>query len=292
VGERISVSPSFTVPSVSESRLAGRDGDDAWVPRVPDRGGGLGRVGETHPGDSARSTRLLPTVDETFGTFRGLRRRWSRCATLMGVGEHEITQLLHEYGCLLVFVIVALQAVGAPLPGTTVLIAAAVYAGTAHGLPIAGVIAAGALGALAGTSAGFALGRWGGERLLLRVGARLRQSPERVAQLRNEFAAHGAAFLFIGRFITGVRNVIGLVAGASGMALSRFLPVTAAAATVWALVNALEYYWFGHALAGASTWVQILLVCAGLVWMIVSLRVLRCRALRRIERAGSPAEAG
>lgn len=207
------------------------------------------------------------------------------------MGTHEINQLLHEYGCLVVFAVVALQALGAPLPGTTVLVAAALYAGTDHGLPITGVIAAGVLGAVAGTTAGFALGRWGGEALLLRIGARLRQSPERVARLRCEFATHGAAWLFVGRFITGVRNVSGLVAGASGMALVRFLPVTVAAATVWALVNALEYYWFGHALAGASTWVQIVLIGAGIAWMVVSLRLLRRRALRRMERA-SATEAG
>jgi membrane protein DedA with SNARE-associated domain len=37
---------------------------------------------------------------------------------------HEIHHLLHEYGLGMVFAVVALQALGAPLPGTTVLIAA------------------------------------------------------------------------------------------------------------------------------------------------------------------------
>ena len=142
------------------------------------------------------------------------------------VGSHEIQHLVHEYGCLLVFVAVGSQAVGLPVPGTTALIAAALYAATAHGLPIIGVIAAGALGALAGTSAGFAVGRWGGEGVLLRVGGRLRQSPERAQQLRRQFACHGVAWLFVGRFISGVRNATGLLAGASGMSLSRFLPVS------------------------------------------------------------------
>jgi len=191
-----------------------------------------------------------------------------------------------------VFATVGLQALGAPLPGTTALIAAALYAATAHGLPIAGVIAAGALGALTGTSAGFALGRWGGESLLLRIGARLHQSPERVQRLRTEFAAHGAGWLLIGRFVGGVRNVCGLVAGASGMPLRTFLPLSAAAATAWALVNGLEYYWFGHALAGASTWVQILLVCAGVAWALLTVRLLRRRALRRIQRTSRAAGTG
>ena len=206
------------------------------------------------------------------------------------MGSHELQHLVHEYGCLLVFVVVALQALCLPLPGTTALIAAAVYAATAHGLPIVGVIAAGALGALVGTTTSFALGRWGGEPLLLRVGARLRQPPERVEQARSAFANHGAAWLFVGRFISGVRNVTGLLAGASGMSVRRFLPVSAAAALAWALLNGLEYYWFGHALLGASTWVQAVMVCAGIAWLLVSLGLLRRRALRQLQKVSSTAD--
>ena len=198
------------------------------------------------------------------------------------MGLHEIQRLVHEYGCLLVFVAVGLQALGAPVPGTTALIAAALYAGAAHGLPIVGVIAAGVLGALTGTTIAFALGRKGGERLMLGVGARLRQPPERVQRLRRQFAEHGSAWVFVGRFLTGARNLTGWVAGASGMELRRFLAVSAAAALSWALLNALEYYWFGHALIGASTWVQVALVCAGLAWLLASVLLLRRRTLRRL----------
>jgi membrane protein DedA with SNARE-associated domain len=203
------------------------------------------------------------------------------------MSSHEIQHLLHQYGCGLVFVVVGLQALGAPLPGTTVLIAAALYAATSHGLPIFWVIAAGALGALAGTGVGFAVGRYRGERLLLRVAPRLRQSPERVQALRSEFAAHGGRWLFVGRFISGLRNVTGLLAGASGMPLGRFLVLGATAATAWALFNGLGYYWFGQALAGAETWLQILLACAGLAWMLISLGLLRRRALRRLRSASA-----
>jgi membrane protein DedA with SNARE-associated domain len=198
------------------------------------------------------------------------------------MGAHEIQHLVEGYGCLLVFVMVAWQAFGLPLPGSTALVAASVYAAAGHDLPIAGVIAAGALGAVVGTTAGYALGRWGGEGLLLRLGARVRQSPERIQQLRHAFATRGSVWLFIGRFITGLRNLAGLLAGASGMPFKRFLPVSAAAALTWATVVALEYYWFGHALLGASTWVRVVMVGAGIAWLVVSISVLRRRALREL----------
>jgi membrane protein DedA with SNARE-associated domain len=192
---------------------------------------------------------------------------------------------------LLVFVAVALQAFCLPLPGTTVLVAAAVYAATDHGLPIAGVIAAGVLGCLTGTVAAFLVGRWGGERALVRLGGRLRQSPERVQQLREVFAAQGVVWVFIGRFITGLRNVTGLLAGAAGMPIRRFVPVSFAAALTWAVVSALEYYWFGHALLGASTLVRVVLVVAGIAWLVVSLGVLRRRALHHLDTATATAAA-
>lgn len=198
------------------------------------------------------------------------------------MSAHTITHLVHVYGYAIVFAAAGLQALGAPLPGTTVLVAAAVYASTAHGLSIVGVIAAGAGGVLLGTSIAYALGRWGGERLLVRLPARLRRSPDFVDRLRDEFAAHGGAWVFVGRFVTGLRNVTGLVAGACGMAARRFVAISAAAALAWAALNGLQYYWFGRALAGASTWVQIVLVVAGLAWMVISLRFLHRRAAKRL----------
>jgi membrane protein DedA with SNARE-associated domain len=206
------------------------------------------------------------------------------------MGSHAIQQLLHHYGLALVFAAVGLQALGAPLPGTTVLIAAAVYAGTSHGLPIGGVIAAGALGALVGTTGGYAVGRWRGEAVLISVARRLRQSPERVQALRYEFAAHGGAWLFIGRWVTGVRNVTGLLTGSSGMGSRRFLSLTAASALLWATVVTVQYYWFGDALAAADTWLQVVLIGSGVAWMVISLNLLRRRALRRIQRAPSASE--
>ena len=169
------------------------------------------------------------------------------------------------------------------MPGTTVLIAAALYAGTTHGLPIEGVIAAGALGALAGTSAAYAIGRYAGDRVLASVTQRTRAKPQQLQHVRLELAEHGAAWVFIGRFVTGLRNVIGLLAGTSGMPVRRFLPVCAAACMTWASLNGLGYYFFGHALAGASTWLQLVLICAGIVWTVLTFRVLRRRMLKRLD---------
>lgn len=208
------------------------------------------------------------------------------------VSSHDVAQLIHEYGLIVVFLAAGLQAVGFPVPGGTALVIAGIDASTKHGLPLVGVIAAGALGALLGTSAGFALGRWRGEPVLARLGSLFRRKPERVQRLRQQFQQHALAPVFIARFITGARNLAGLVSGASGMAFSPFFLVSAAAAVAWSALITLEYYFAGHAILGAPTWLQILLVVVGILATIVSFRLLRPGVIARgkaaAEAANSP----
>lgn len=207
---------------------------------------------------------------------------------LGAVSSHEITQLIHDFGLLAVFLAAGFQAMGFPVPGGTALVIAGIDASSRNGLPLAGVIAAGTLGALLGGTAGFAVGRWRGEPVLVRVGRLFRQEPERVHELRGQFQRHAVAPLFVARFVTGLRNAAGLVAGASGVPLSRFLAVSAVAALAWSALITLEYYFAGHAILGAPTWLQIVLIIVGLVATIASFRFLR---LGLGARARPPAEA-
>ena len=199
------------------------------------------------------------------------------------MSHHTIAQLIDAHGLAVVFAAAGLQALGAPIPGTTVLITAAIYAATAHGLPIAGVIAAGALGAICGTSLGFAVGRLRGAEILRWLARRLRRDPAHVDALRTVVARRGAVWLIAARFISGMRNVAGLLAGASGMGWWRFAAFSSAGALAWATLSALEYYFFGAALTAADTWVQIVLVACGIAWLVFTLRVVRRRAVAELQ---------
>ena len=191
------------------------------------------------------------------------------------MSSHEITQLIHDYGLAVVFLAAGLQAVGFPIPGGTALVIAALDASSGRGLPLSGVITAGALGALLGGVAGFALGRWRGEPILLRLGRLFRQKPERIQELRGQFQRHAVAPLFIARFVTGLRNIAGLAAGASGVPLVRFLLISAVAAVAWSALISLEYYFAGHAILGAPTWLQVVLIIVGVIATIASFRLAR-----------------
>ena len=77
-------------------------------------------------------------------------------------GVHWIEQLLGDYGYGLVFCVIALEAMGVPFPGETMIITAGIYAATTGKLSIYGVVPAAILGAIMGDNIGYLLGRWAG----------------------------------------------------------------------------------------------------------------------------------
>ena len=66
--------------------------------------------------------------------------------------------IVASYGYAAVFIVVMLESAGVPLPGETILVSAAVYAGSRHSLEIRYVIAAAAAGAILGDNIGFWVG--------------------------------------------------------------------------------------------------------------------------------------
>ena len=66
-----------------------------------------------------------------------------------------LTHLLASYGYLAVLLFVAIESTGIPFPGETMLLVAAIAAGTTHQLSIALVIVAAAIGAILGDNLGF-----------------------------------------------------------------------------------------------------------------------------------------
>src|SRR3982751_1301815 len=87
--------------------------------------------------------------------------------------DGSLTDLIATHGYWLVATIVALESMGLPLPGETVLVTAAIYAGTTHELNIGVLVAAAALGATLGDNVGFWVGRRFGYRLLITHGDRV-----------------------------------------------------------------------------------------------------------------------
>ncbi len=203
------------------------------------------------------------------------------------ISGHQIDDLLGRWGYWVVFVVVLAQASGVPVPGTTALAAAAVYAGTTHRLAIVGVIVAAAAGAIIGFAVSFAVGRYGGWRLLDRYGARFGLTEVRLRSARAFFAARGGAVVVLSRFVTGLRTWGGLLAGANLMPWPRFLVMNVIGGLAWSIANGIGYYLFGNAINSASTAVQIALVAFAVLSFLATMAVLRHRA-RTFIRTNDP----
>ena len=122
------------------------------------------------------------------------------------MGMALINHLLQSYGYLAVFVFVALESVGVPLPGETALIAAALYAGSTHRLNVGLIALVAAVAAVAGDNGGYWLGQHGGTRLVRRYGHWVRLDARKLKVGRYLFARHGGKVVFFGRFIRAVRQ--------------------------------------------------------------------------------------
>lgn len=149
------------------------------------------------------------------------------------IDPEALQQLLQTWGYGVIFVAMLLENAGLPLPGETVTLLGGYAAGSGQ-LNGLGVMAAAATGAILGDNIGYWVGRRAGWSLILRVGGLLRQSPEQLDRLREQFLRHSGKSVLLGRFVAVLRVIAGPMAGAVGMPYPRFLLCNAAGAVLWA----------------------------------------------------------
>ncbi|HEY0517285.1 MAG TPA: DedA family protein [Solirubrobacteraceae bacterium] len=158
---------------------------------------------------------------------------------------HSLEPTLDHYGYLAVAGFVLVEDFGVPVPGETILILGAVYAGTGR-LSIALVALLGFLGALLGDNIGFAIGHFGGRRLVERWGKYVFLTPERLDKATDFFERHGGKIIVVARFIEGLRQANGIIAGTTGMHWARFLLFNAIGAALWVAVWTSVGYFSGN----------------------------------------------
>jgi membrane protein DedA with SNARE-associated domain len=139
---------------------------------------------------------------------------------------------LDHFGYWAVLLFVMIEDFGIPVPGETILIAASVYAGAGR-LNVVAVAAVGFAAALIGDNIGFAIGHYGGRALVLRWGRYVRLTEERLDKGEAFFQRHGGWIIVVARFIEGLRQANGIIAGIAGMRWWRFLIFNALGAALW-----------------------------------------------------------
>jgi membrane protein DedA with SNARE-associated domain len=199
---------------------------------------------------------------------------------------HTLAPVLNHYGYLAVAGFIFLEDFGVPVPGETILIAAAVYAGAGQlNILVVGVLAV--VAAICGDNVGFAIGHYGGRPLLAHYGRYIFLTPHRVDVAERWFTRHGGKIVAIARFIEGLRQANGIIAGTTGMHWAKFLAFNALGAVLWVgLWTALGYASGAHLATIYPIAGRALLAAAGLAILLIAARLLRYRQ-RRHAAAGS-----
>jgi len=193
---------------------------------------------------------------------------------MIHLATSDLVHFLTTYGYWAVLIFVAIESTGIPFPGETMLLIAAIAAGTTHQLAIPWVIVAAASGAILGDNLGFWIGREGGFRLLRRYGRYIRLNERKLKLGLYLFRTHGGKVVFFGRFIAVLRAWAAFLAGTNRMPWPSFLLFNALGGIVWATVYGLGGYFLGdniHRLAGPVGTITIvlatLIILAGLVFL-------------------------
>jgi membrane protein DedA with SNARE-associated domain len=139
---------------------------------------------------------------------------------------------LHQYGYWAVLAGILGENFGLPLPGETLLIAAAVLASQGD-LNIITLLLFAWTGAVIGDNIGYAIGRFAGQRLLLRYGYYVGITEARLEWVHGFFQRFGGGIVIAARFFELLRQLNGIAAGVSTMSWWRFLLYNSLGAALW-----------------------------------------------------------
>jgi len=146
-----------------------------------------------------------------------------------------LEHFVRDYGVFAVFLVLALEALGAPLPGETLLIFASILVGYGEiSLPVLLVFAW--IGSVLGDNIGYAIGRTVGRRTVSRYGAKIGLTDARFKAVERVFLRYGSMTVVFARFFNVLRQLNGIVAGTLGMNWWPFLLCNAVGGALWVAV--------------------------------------------------------
>jgi membrane protein DedA with SNARE-associated domain len=185
----------------------------------------------------------------------------------------EAHHYIAQYGYAAVGLGILLENFGLPTPGETLLITGAVAAARGA-LDIRLLLLVAWLGAFVGNTIGYYIGWWGGHSLLVRYGARVGITQQRLDWVTRYFQRYGDAVILFSRFFLGLRQLSGIVAGSLQMRLPRFLVLNAIGSALWVGFWGLLADWLGghifHIFRAKITRAEPLVIGLGIAAVIIA----------------------
>ncbi len=175
-----------------------------------------------------------------------------------------VLSTLGIYGLPVLFAALLIGAVGLPLPGTLLLLAAGSFIEEGE-MSLWPVILLSATGAILGDNVGYVLGRWGGRRVNALL-SRLVGGQKRLAQAETWLKRRQGAAIFLSRWLlTPLGPVVNLSAGLTNYSWRRFLLYSVTGEALWVLLYVLLGRFFSDRVQAMSD------LLGDVVWMTVSL---------------------
>ncbi len=159
--------------------------------------------------------------------------------------SHHLASLVAHYGIPALFLSIALEALGLPLPGESAIIIAS-GAAAAGEFDIRTVAVAAFLAAVLGDNVGYLIGRKLGGPAVARLGGRFGVTGKALETAERVASRYGPLMVVLARFVVVLRQLNGLVAGTTGMPWPRFLAANALGAALWVGVWTTLAYRFGR----------------------------------------------
>jgi len=201
---------------------------------------------------------------------------------------NALSGTLQHYGLWAIGLLITLEDFGVPVPGETILIAGAIFAGAGRiNIVALGVVAF--VAAVTGDNIGFAIGHFGGRALALRFGKYVFLTEERLNKAEAFFDRRGSIVITFARFVEGLRQANGIIAGITGMHWLRFLVFNAIGAALWVGTWVTVGYFAGNNITTIYHYITLYsyYVLAGLAVLIVGYIVWRRRRRRRAAAAAA-----
>jgi membrane protein DedA with SNARE-associated domain len=156
----------------------------------------------------------------------------------------DVQPYIEHYGYSAVAIGILLEDFGLPTPGETLLVLGAIAA-SAGTLNIYLLLLLAWICAVIGDNIGYAIGNYGGHRLMVRYGGRVGITNERLQHVEGFFDRYGGWVIVFARFVVILRQFNGIVAGTLEMHWLHFLALNALGAALWVGFWGMLAFWLG-----------------------------------------------
>jgi membrane protein DedA with SNARE-associated domain len=193
----------------------------------------------------------------------------------------RVLELASQYGYAFLFLVSVAEntfLLGLVVPGDVAVVLGGALSASGQLRPITLTLVV-VLGVVLGANLSFWIGRRGGIPLIERSAERFSIDHARMKRVEDYFESHGAKTVFLASFVSGIKNLIPAIAGASRMGTVRFFAYNAAGSVLRCALLVAVGYLFGASFPRAvqvfgsiNVWILGILVAAMVVLFIARRR--------------------